>query len=171
MFRKQCFIPKPISVECNIGSFQNYMFCFVSLNVGVAFWLLAHFRITCSAHSAHIWPFGNMISTGNIHNAGYHTLMIVADKLNHSGWHWPESWKAQIQVLNSPAPILTNVDDRYSWVTNEGKDVNFSIKQAWQDLRVHWNKVYWHDHLWFKHGMPSFRDTPLVLCQHKILSC
>ncbi|GJX43394.1 ribonuclease H-like domain-containing protein [Tanacetum coccineum] len=98
----------------------------------------------------------NFISQRNIYDARLPMDVTVTDVINKNRWIWPNEWISkfpELQCISIP-PTLNDNEDKVIWVTNVGKKVCFSTKQAWLDMRDDFPKVTWNNVIWFKQLMP-----------------
>ncbi|GJR74233.1 RNA-directed DNA polymerase, eukaryota, reverse transcriptase zinc-binding domain protein [Tanacetum coccineum] len=90
-----------------------------------------------------IGPLSEMISRRNIYNERLRDDIVIADIVNNGRWAWPEDWMSTYPSLsNIQNPNLIARDDKVLWITKKGDKVQFSTKQAWEDLRDEWPKLF-----------------------------
>ncbi|GKC61200.1 hypothetical protein Tco_1088798, partial [Tanacetum coccineum] len=88
-------------------------------------------------------PLSEMISRRSIYDERINDDIVIADIVNNGKWTWPEEWKSIYPILNSiHDPIIKDSEDRVLWITKNADKVQFSTKQAWEDLRDEWPKVW-----------------------------
>ncbi|PWA39418.1 RNA polymerase II large subunit [Artemisia annua] len=97
-----------------------------------------------------VGPLCDIISNDRILEAGLSLECTVLDMISNCNWNWPSQWVTKFPVLKDiNVPVLTNMEDKAVWKTNENKKVDFCIKAAWGDLRdndmeVQWSKLVWY---------------------------
>ncbi|GJR10933.1 retrovirus-related pol polyprotein from transposon TNT 1-94 [Tanacetum coccineum] len=65
---------------------------------------------------------------------------------------------------------LSSKEDKVLWVTNAGKKVVFTTKQAWEDLRVNWPSVNWSHIIWFNQLIPRQAFILWMAVQNRLLT-
>ncbi|GJV34114.1 reverse transcriptase domain, reverse transcriptase zinc-binding domain protein [Tanacetum coccineum] len=79
----------------------------------------------------------------------------VVDLMRHGAWNWPLSWLAKAPNLSLITALnFDNSHDRIQWHDDNGKMADFSVKLAWEALRLHGDKVSWSNIVWFAHCIP-----------------
>ena len=80
----------------------------------------------------------------------------VADMIEDGKWKWPDCWYSQLPILKTVnVPTLQeNVMDCVKWRNKDGKVVDFTVKNAWLDLREQMNIVNWSKVVWFAQCNP-----------------
>ncbi|XP_071729128.1 uncharacterized protein [Rutidosis leptorrhynchoides] len=63
---------------------------------------------------------------------------------------------------------LCDRDDEFRWMTNEGKVVDYSTKQAWRDLRSYGLTVSWHYVVWFPQANPKHAFIMWLAIQNRL---
>nr|XP_043630477.1 uncharacterized protein LOC122601808 [Erigeron canadensis] len=100
-------------------------------------------------------PLSNFISKRIL----YDTIMDVNTRLstmtNNGQWMWPEGWVERFNILQNITVFCfckwTRRIKLFELLESRDKQqVEFSTKQAWQDMRINWPKVVWNDVIWFK---------------------
>ncbi|GJU26824.1 RNA-directed DNA polymerase, eukaryota, reverse transcriptase zinc-binding domain protein [Tanacetum coccineum] len=118
-----------------------------------------------------IGPLSEMISRRNIYNERLRDDIVIADIVNNGRWAWPEDWMSTYPSLsNIQNPNLIARDDKVLWITKKGDKVQFSTKQAWEDLRDEWPKVNWSKVVWFNQLVPRHAFILWLAVQNKLLT-
>ena len=82
-------------------------------------------------------PICKIIDKEFIANAGMDLKAKVYDLIDDQGWGWPIDWDGMFDnVTNIPVLNLNvNKKDRAICVNKNGKEVEFSTKEVWKDIR------------------------------------
>ncbi|GJT07556.1 putative reverse transcriptase domain-containing protein [Tanacetum coccineum] len=80
----------------------------------------------------------------------------VGDMIKGNEWVWPIEWDNRFEeVTNVPVPNLrSDIKDKTIWIDKSGKEKMFSVKEAWNAIRVACPKVIWNRHVWFSQCIP-----------------
>ncbi|GKA17634.1 hypothetical protein Tco_0697471 [Tanacetum coccineum] len=86
---------------------------------------------------------------------GFNIQSKVVDLMRHGAWNWPLSWLAKAPNLSLITALnFDNSHDRIQWRDANGKMADFSVKLAWEALRLRGDKVSWSNIVWFAHCIP-----------------
>ncbi|GJR67372.1 putative reverse transcriptase domain, reverse transcriptase zinc-binding domain protein [Tanacetum coccineum] len=87
---------------------------------------------------------------------GYNLRTCVSDLVVHGGWNWHSTWLAKAPILVSiPTPVLDYISqDCMKWRDTNGNFSEFSVRCAWEALRLSSNEVLWFRLVWFSHCIP-----------------
>nr|GFC19051.1 hypothetical protein [Tanacetum cinerariifolium] len=86
---------------------------------------------------------------------GFSNRSKVADLMRHGTWQWPLAWLMKAPNLNLVvASNFTNSSDRIQWRDANGTMADFSIKLAWEALRIRGDIMNWSNMVWFAHCIP-----------------
>ncbi|GJW34908.1 hypothetical protein Tco_0057828, partial [Tanacetum coccineum] len=98
----------------------------------------------------------NWLSPQDIASAGFHIKSVVAELISNGDWIWPQVWLRKAPNLNQICvPILAaNSQDATYWRDLNGKQSEFSVKCAWEVLRMRGIDVAWFHVVWFAHCIP-----------------
>ncbi|PWA61128.1 ankyrin repeat-containing domain, PGG domain protein [Artemisia annua] len=110
--------------------------------------LISVFAITPAVLMGNLSQF---ISYRDVYDARFLNDNTVADMIVDNKWNWPDSWADMFpNIFNLSVPnIRHDKRDECKWKTNDGKEVKFSIKDVWEDLREKREKVAWWKMIWF----------------------
>ncbi|GJR54077.1 reverse transcriptase zinc-binding domain-containing protein, partial [Tanacetum coccineum] len=91
------------------------------------------------------------ITHKDLYNVRRNDSMVMKDIVDQSVCLWPEEWIAKYHVLALYNRVMLNDDkeDSIVWRSKSGKDMKFSIKQAYQDLSSTNEGVKWYKMVWF----------------------
>nr|GEZ78074.1 hypothetical protein [Tanacetum cinerariifolium] len=101
-------------------------------------------------------PLIYWFSPRDIARAGFHLNSCVANLISSGGWFWPQDWLRKAPNINTIiAPTLTtNIQDTNYWCDVNGKQYEFSVKCAWESLRMRRTDVVWFHVVWFPYFIP-----------------
>ncbi|GJS27528.1 reverse transcriptase domain, reverse transcriptase zinc-binding domain protein [Tanacetum coccineum] len=97
-----------------------------------------------------------LLSPRDITREGFNLRKRVADLVSNDGWKWHQAWLNKTPDLNIvPAPNLSvNCRGTMYWRASNGTFSVFSVKLAWEALRLRGNDVSWWRIVWFPHCIP-----------------
>nr|XP_043623584.1 uncharacterized protein LOC122595308 [Erigeron canadensis] len=98
---------------------------------------------------------------------------ISVDKMIDNGFRkWPVGWLDQFPNLrNIVVPTIYNgKEDQVMWYTTNNQKVEFSTRQAWNDLRHEWPSVEWKNVIWFNQFNPRHAFILWLAIQVKLLT-
>ena len=97
------------------------------------------------------------------HNARVNVL------INNLEWRIPVThtlgWHPIIEVIPSTSTPKGQKDE-IVWLDSPNQ--SFSVKVAWEQLRIHHQMVDWHDIVWFKNVVPRHAFLLWVAIQRKL---
>jgi hypothetical protein len=101
-------------------------------------------------------PLSLIVSSRDIHRAGFFPDSKVSDIVRGNGWAWPNQWSVRYHSLNSIAVphLLNHMDDRLVWRNSDGSFKHFSVSLAWECIRPRGSVVGWSHVVWFTHRIP-----------------
>ncbi|GKB04720.1 homeodomain-like protein [Tanacetum coccineum] len=92
----------------------------------------------------------------DITNEGFTLKTCVADIVSNKGWLWPQSWLLKAPNLATVAvPNLVDTHvDLPQWRDSKGVLSKFSVRGAWEALRLRGTEVAWYHIVWFSNNIP-----------------
>ncbi|XP_071729047.1 uncharacterized protein [Rutidosis leptorrhynchoides] len=124
----------------------------------LVFWLIGNGKSVSAWFDcwSELGQLSDMISNRDLYEARFPLDMKVAGLIDHGQWIWTQEIIGKYPILTSlNVPILSDKEDKAVWVTSDNKQVQFSSKQAWIDLRDNIPCVFWHKVVWFSHFNPK----------------
>nr|XP_043633309.1 uncharacterized protein LOC122604480 [Erigeron canadensis] len=117
-------------------------------------------------------PLCEYITRRTIFDARLEDSMKVADMFNEGKWNWPSEW--MINFLNiGKIDIPSWQDDKkdkVQWFTNKNLLMDFSTKQAWEDLRIDNPSVGWCKVVWFNQMVPRHAFILWLAMQGRLMT-
>ncbi|GJY76877.1 homeodomain-like protein [Tanacetum coccineum] len=101
-------------------------------------------------------PLANLLTPRDISNRGFNMNSCVSDLVVNGQWMWPQAWLLKAPNLSTiPTPnIDPSKHDMVLWHDLDGNLLVFSVRNAWEALRLHGNEILWSRVVWFPHGIP-----------------
>ncbi|GJU98053.1 RNA-directed DNA polymerase, eukaryota, reverse transcriptase zinc-binding domain protein [Tanacetum coccineum] len=98
----------------------------------------------------------NFVTNKEIYDARMDENCSVADMIMDNEWVWPNNWVRNFtQLKNLKVPLLnSNHEDSVKWKKNNEVMVDFSIKEAWLDMKCVQSTVSWWKIIWFPQCNP-----------------
>ena len=120
-------------------------------NIGNGLRVSAWFDKWCS-----IGPLSLIVSSRDIHRAGFSSNSVVRDIVHEDSWVWPSTWGTRYPIITSIlVPMFNNdMDDRLVWRTGDGLVKSFSVALVWESIRARGPIVDWFQLVWFSHRIP-----------------
>jgi hypothetical protein len=85
-------------------------------------------------------------------------------------WKFPTTqaigWHPIIEAIPSNSNPKMGQKDEIVWL--DSPNHRFSIKVAWEQLRIHYQMVEWHDIVWFKNVVPRHSFLLWMAVQQKL---
>ncbi|GKE83968.1 RNA-directed DNA polymerase, eukaryota, reverse transcriptase zinc-binding domain protein, partial [Tanacetum coccineum] len=82
---------------------------------------------------------------------------------------WPAQWTGKYPQLTLQSSImLDNQCDALVWRSKKGKDSNFTVKQAYEDLKSQREDVQWSRLIWFSQNIPKHAFVLWMAIQNKL---
>ncbi|GJX74058.1 reverse transcriptase zinc-binding domain-containing protein [Tanacetum coccineum] len=83
---------------------------------------------------------------------------------------WPAQWVKKYQQLSLQNSIILdkNKCDKLVWRSKKGKECNFTVRQAYEDLRSHSEDVQWGNLVWFSQNIPKNAFILWMAIQNKL---
>ncbi|GJS65357.1 putative reverse transcriptase domain, reverse transcriptase zinc-binding domain protein [Tanacetum coccineum] len=131
----------------------------------------------CDGSSTSAWfdnwnshsPLANLISSRDIHGAGFNLSSKVNDLIVNNSWIWPIDWLVKYPVLNSiVVPPLFTSCDRMVWVDLSNTDVGFLVSNVWECIRPRSESVGWYKVVWFSHQIPRHATHLWLVINRKL---
>ncbi|GJW42633.1 hypothetical protein Tco_0071432 [Tanacetum coccineum] len=113
-------------------------------------------------------PLANLISSRDIHGAGFNLSSKVNDLIVNNSWIWPIDWLVKYPVLNFiVVPPLSTSCDRMVWVDLSNTDVGFSVSNVWECIRPRSDSVGCKV-VWFSHQIPRHATHIWLVINRKL---
>nr|GFA46005.1 hypothetical protein [Tanacetum cinerariifolium] len=114
-------------------------------------------------------PLSQVISSRDIHRAGFSMGLKVADIISHGSWTWPNEWQVKYSCLsNINVPNLSATSDSIVVRDLLHKEVNFSVSAIWGCIRTQNNKVSWYNVVWFPQQIPRYATHLWLVMKRKL---
>ncbi|MFS7909488.1 putative RNA-directed DNA polymerase [Helianthus anomalus] len=103
-----------------------------------------------------IGPLCNFVSHRNMCEGGMSRFSTVADIVEDGSWKWPQDWQHRFPELFSSPPVtlVSGIEDKVLWKTNDGKLIPFTVSDVWMDIREVGAAVPWFKLVWFSQNIP-----------------
>ncbi|GJT83581.1 reverse transcriptase zinc-binding domain-containing protein [Tanacetum coccineum] len=100
-------------------------------------------------------PLSNCITKRYIYDAKFKSNDKVADLIKEARWKWPSEWFDMFPTLKEiQVPFLNDSPDKAVWISNRGQKKEFTVKEAWKNVRTEYPNVSWHQIVWFSQCTP-----------------
>ena len=113
-------------------------------------------------------PLANSYGERFIYDSGMGNNARVNFLISNSEWRIPTTqsigWHPIIEVI--PSNPKMGQKDEIVWL--DSPNHRFSIKVAWEQLRIHRQMVEWHDIMWFKNVVPRHLFLLWMAVQQKL---
>lgn len=100
-------------------------------------------------------PLSLVVSSRDIHRAGFSPSSTVFEAINGGSWSWPSNWIDRYPgIISITVPNLSDdLEDKLFW--RYGDSIKpFSVSLAWDCIRPRGPLVDWHHLVWFSHRIP-----------------
>ncbi|GKB12253.1 hypothetical protein Tco_0846176, partial [Tanacetum coccineum] len=103
-----------------------------------------------------ICPLSDFISKRRIATSGLSLNCKVADIIRNGMWCWPNELAYRFDALPviPPPCIVVGKQDKVCWRSDNGKFLDFSVLNVWEDIREKSNLVPWSKLVWFSQCIP-----------------
>nr|GEY62813.1 hypothetical protein [Tanacetum cinerariifolium] len=103
-----------------------------------------------------ICPLSNFISKRMIASSGLNLQNKVADVIKNGEWNWPVNLSNMFDALNviSPPCITEGRNDKVVWKSCNGRFLDFSVSNVWENIRMRGTLVSWSNLVWFSQCIP-----------------
>ncbi|GKD81897.1 RNA-directed DNA polymerase, eukaryota, reverse transcriptase zinc-binding domain protein [Tanacetum coccineum] len=103
-----------------------------------------------------ICPLSNFISWRDIMYSGLSIDCKVADVIKNGMWEWPANIASKFDGLTVifPPCLLEGKLDKVQWKNNKGRQKDFSVSEAWNDIRSSNGLIPWSRLVWFSQCIP-----------------
>ncbi|GJT92641.1 hypothetical protein Tco_1081486 [Tanacetum coccineum] len=103
-----------------------------------------------------ICPLSDFISKRRIATSGLSLYCKVADIISNGMWCWPDELTNRFDALPviPPPCIVVGKQDKVCWKSDNGKLLDFSAFNVWDDIREKNNLVPWSKLVWFSQCIP-----------------
>ncbi|GKD96194.1 RNA-directed DNA polymerase, eukaryota, reverse transcriptase zinc-binding domain protein [Tanacetum coccineum] len=113
----------------------------------------------------HSGPLSIFITKRDIYDARLNSNNRVAGLIEDARWKWPSEWLDMFPILKDiQVPSLNDSPDKVVWISSKGQQKDFSVKEAWKNVRTEYPKVSWHQIVWSSKCTP--RHTFMWLALH-----
>ena len=104
-----------------------------------------------------ISPIAFIVSSRDIHRAGFNSNTTVRELVMSNGWAWPNEWLVRYPSFGSiSVPLLVDhMEDSLCWRSNDGVLRPFSVSLVWDCIRHRDINVDWYHLVWFSHRIPK----------------
>lgn len=107
----------------------------------------------------------------DIHLDGFNEQSKLCEVVDVNGWKWPYDWRNKYEIIqNMEVPTLSEEPDVPVWITNNGREVKFSTKNVWMDMRHNETEVVWSKVVWHSHCIPKHSFVLWLAMKHKLLT-
>ncbi|GKA88802.1 reverse transcriptase domain, reverse transcriptase zinc-binding domain protein [Tanacetum coccineum] len=102
-----------------------------------------------------IAPLADVVTSRDIHRAGFGLSSKVKDAVFNGGWSWPSEWYSKYPIFHSLlVPNISSSADVLEWRNNMGEAKNFSVAAVWNCIRPRSDEVEWCHVVWFSNCIP-----------------
>ncbi|KAJ9541737.1 hypothetical protein OSB04_028243 [Centaurea solstitialis] len=127
-------------------------------------------------------PLVSLITYRRIHSQGFNASTTVRDFIDICDGSWPPDWVNRIpNLLSQPLPLVEDgVADVVRWQTRQHGVGQFSVREAYNSLDLHYDRLNWTKSVWFvghipKHALlvqillyPRSQDEEIILKSKKV---
>ncbi|GKA98042.1 RNA-directed DNA polymerase, eukaryota, reverse transcriptase zinc-binding domain protein [Tanacetum coccineum] len=151
----------------NILKLRNDVRKFIVMNVGNGETASVMYDNWCQAGTLH-----SFITHRDLYNARRNANMVVKDIVKNGICMWPKEWVSKYPVLGLHKNITLIVDkrDKIIWRTKDGKHVQFTMNQTYNDLGSNDGIVKWHKLVWFSQNIPKHSFILWIAIQNKLVT-
>ncbi|GJT39899.1 hypothetical protein Tco_0939764 [Tanacetum coccineum] len=144
---------------------------FMLISLGVVIFGIIRFEVICLGDGGRSFsPLSDIVSSRDIHRAGFDLSSKVMDVLVDGSWTCPVDWYLKYPMLASiPNPtLIPNSIDRLIWKSLDGMDKEFSVASVWDNIRPRGTSVDWHEVVWFTCCIPRHAFNLWLVIKRKL---
>ncbi|GKD50632.1 hypothetical protein Tco_1279608, partial [Tanacetum coccineum] len=95
-------------------------------------------------------PLCSVVTKRDVYDARMTDKCTVEEAIARGSWIWPSEWVDKFPMLKNyrVSNIKELESDVTKWKDNNGRLVDFSVKQAWKDRNAEGMRVNWKDMVW-----------------------
>ncbi|GJU49460.1 RNA-directed DNA polymerase, eukaryota, reverse transcriptase zinc-binding domain protein [Tanacetum coccineum] len=151
----------------NILNLRNDVRKFIVINVGNGETTSVIYDNWCK-----VGILQSFITHRDLYNARRNANMVVKDIVKNGICMWPKEWVSKYPVLGLHKNITLIVDkrDKIIWRTKDGKHVQFTMNQTYNDLGSNDGIVKWHKLVWFSQNIPKHSFILWIAIQNKLVT-